>query len=385
MANKKADLLRLLLGLALIGAAAGVMIYRNRQQTPQQVTQPADPAAEVVPQPFRSWWEKDGVLMVAGRTMGPIPYSIQVWPGSASRQSAEQAARDAFAALERVNSVMSAYLPDSDLARLNEAAAGQAVTLDPELFELLQLARRHTRRTKGAFDPTARRLFQHWKHLHQTSRLPTETELADMRRHQGWDKVRLDPAARTATKAEGLLQIDLGAVAKGYAVDKVIGVLQAAGMAGGLVEVGGEVRVFGVNPKREYWGLGIRHPFQPPLGHGAYCGKLRVNDRAVATSGNYFRFSDIAGKRYSHIVDPRTGWPVDMVPSVTVIAEDCTTADMWATALSVLGPKGLVKIEADPRLEAAMIVGPKGSAEVVQTRGFAKYLDGPIDPTPVKP
>jgi len=389
MARGKNDLIRLIVGLALI-VGAGVLIVHRARHGAVEPASPMDPtgdsAAEAADTPYRYRWLDDGVLWAGGSTMGRIPWEVQICPGQIDRDRAEQAAGDCFEALERVNRVMSAYLPDSGVARLNNAAAGQAVALDRELFDLLEVARRHTQLTDGAFDPTARRLFRHWKASGKTDRLPTDAELADLRGQAGWDRLHLNRAGHTATKAVGALEVDLGAIAKGYAVDQIVSAMQAAGVAGGLVEVGGEVRVFGASPRGRHWILGIRHPFEAALGHGSMCGKLKVADRAVATSGNYFRYTKIQGKRYSHIVDPRTGRPVDAVPSVTVIADDCTTADIWATALSVLGPEGLAKIEAIEWREAMMITGNRSAAQAVSTSGFDAYLHGgPIDTKPVRP
>ena len=134
----------------------------------------------------------------------------------------------------------------------------------------------------------------------------------------------------------------------------------------------GSIHQVGAALDGDSWKIGITNPFDPDK----LCGRLALREGAVATSGNYRRFSVIDGKRYSHILDPRTGRPTDAAASVTVIAPDCTTADVWATALSVLGTEGLKKVEAIDGLEAMMIVGTPDDHRIEMTSGFKEYLAG---------
>jgi len=309
---------------------------------------------------------------ITGLTMGPIEFQIQGLHASLAADQVDRALQNARNCLSRVNEVMSAYRPSSDLSRLNRAPAGKSVPLDGDLLSLLDRSRHWTPLTDGAFDPTARPLFELWKQAGKNQRLPTDDGIAAALKPTGWKHLTLDLEARTAVKAVEGFQIDLGAVAKGYAVDRALEQLRRAGFAGGLVEVGGEVRVFGAAPAGETWTIGIRDPFRPD----ELCGRLALRDAAAATSGNYFRFSEIDGHRYSHVLDPRTGWPADAAASVTVIAADCTTADVWATVLSVLGEKALAKIDAMDRVEAMMILGTATEYRVVASKGFGAYLVG---------
>ncbi len=364
MTGKAMDRLRLALGLVVVVTGVVALVQRARRQPPPR---------------WQLTWNSPAELEMTGTTMGPIPFKILIVPGDATDAEAERAARDGYAALERINRHMSAYRPDSDVGRLNRAGAGEAVELDEELFDLLAVSRAYTQRTDGAFDPTARRVFQLWTAAGRADTLPTDEQIAEALATAGWQRLALEEATRTATKAVDGLEVDLGAIAKGYAVDRVIDILRDAGMAAGLVEVGGEVRVFGPGPRQGAWRLGITHPFATTPLQTRTAGTLAVTDKAVATSGNYQRFSVIDGRHYSHIIDPRTGRPVDTAPSVTVIADDCTTADVWATALSVLGPEGLATLETLGGVEAMMVVGDKDDARVLQTPGFAAYLRGQLD------
>ena len=354
--NRTRDL-KIAFSLLVVLAALLVAVYRTRGIRPTPTG------------------DAEGARTLVGLTMGRIPFKFTAVSGTLDGVAVDQALQRAHQAMELVNTLMSTYRSDSDLSRLNAAEAGRPVRVHEELMSVLLEARRHTSLTDGAFDPTARGLFQLWKSAHNTRELPGDDRVASAKALRGWDKLTLDAGEMTAVKSMADMQIDLGAIAKGHAVDLALSRLRESGMAGALAEVGGEVRVFGTAPDGGAWRLGIRHPWQTDeQGRIVACGALALEDGAVATSGNYERFSVIDGKRYSHIIDPRTGRPVEGVASVTVIAKDCMTADIWATALSVLGKQGLQIVEDTADLEAMMIVGPAGGPEVLVSSGFAQYL-----------
>lgn len=285
-----------------------------------------------------------------------------------NRQATMDALEQSFGMLQEVDRIMSDYKPDSDLSRLNAARAGEPVSINPKLSDVLRASMKYTSMSGGAFDPSGRPLFQLWKSAGKKGQLPTEQEIADARSHVGWDKLTLQDGL--ATKSDPGLQIDLGAIAKGYGVDLAVERLRQAGMAGGLVEAGGDLRVFGQSPDGKAWRIGVQHPFR----RGALCGTLVLKDLAVATSGNYERFTEIGGKRYSHILDPRTGRPVDFAPSVTVVARDCMTADAWATTLSVLGPSAMQAAEQAEGVEVMMVIGTPEQHTIQYTQGFRPLL-----------
>lgn len=349
--------MELILPAVLVAALVALALYRANTAGRPRPSEPTAVAPELG-EPARA----------DGRIMGTFYQFIAV-PAAGREADAQAANAAALAALERIDRLMSTYKPDSDLSRLNAAGAGEAVAIDPELARLLALSREITAASDGAFDPTASPLFQLWRRVAREDRLPTPEELAAAEALTGWDKLTL--GADRATKSVAGLQIDLSAIAKGYAVDQALEALRAAGLAGGLVDVGGEVRVFGVSPAGGEWRVAIEHPFRP---HQGRIGVLAIRDVAVATSGNYEQNVTIGGRRYSHIVDPRTGQPADATPSVTVIAGNCTVADAWATALSVLGPEGLPRVRAIPGLEAMLVTGTPDDHAVHATEGFGAYL-----------
>ncbi|MCP4247230.1 MAG: FAD:protein FMN transferase, partial [bacterium] len=194
-----------------------------------------------------------------------------------------------------------------------------------------------------------------------------------------WDKWSLlDGGAVKSVDGAGL---GLGGVAKGWAIDRATETLAKAGCTGALVNVGGDIRCFGRPDHRDKWIVAVQNPFDQ--GGGKFFGALAVNDAAVCTSGNYERFTVIDGKRYSHIIDPRTGRCVDFAPSVTVVAPTAAIADGWATALSVLGPEGFKLLDANSGTEAMLVVGGPQNYTIHETPGFARLLEKPI-PRPIK-
>ena len=291
---------------------------------------------------------------------------------AADAGSAHAALAAGYARLDDVNRLMSDYVDDSEVGRLNQLDAGESLALSPETFTCIQRALRVNEISGGAFDITCRPLVWLWKGCGKEGRLPTADEMRAARAKIGSQHVVLDAATRQVRKEIDGLQIDLGAIAKGYALDLAGEAMRASGAQGALIDVGGDVLALGRSQKGEPWRIGVRHPFAEGV-----IVKLALENRAVATSGNQQRFYDIDGKRYSHIVDPRTGWPVEQAPSVTVIANDGITADAWSTVLSVLSVeegRALVATDAAPEIEALWIQGGAKSPRMEKTDGFDAYV-----------
>ncbi|MCK4413714.1 MAG: FAD:protein FMN transferase [Candidatus Eisenbacteria sp.] len=305
-------------------------------------------------------------------------------------EEAGRAMDAAFAALDSVEAWMSAYRSEGDLARVNAMAARRPVPVGKETFDVLRAAERFTALTGGAFDVTVGPLIVIWRDGASSQRLPHETELRAVRGRVGMSLVSLDAATQSVTFARSGVRIDLGGIAKGYAIDQAVDAARAAGVEAGLIEVGGDLRCFGRIPRAlvgltadrmegdlwrspdtvfedlQPWPLGIQDPFEEDL-----LGKIRIPEGAVATSGHYRRFSLIEGHRISHILDPRSGWPVTDPASVTVIAPDALTADALATALSVLGAeKGLALADSLPGVEALIVGGDAAAPRRAASAGF---------------
>jgi len=292
-------------------------------------------------------------------------------------ERANAALRRAERALRDVEAKMSSWIESTEVSRLNAAPPGRPVPLSGETLALLTLSRDLAGRTGGAFDVTCRPLVQLWKQAGRRKRLPSAAEIDAARSRCGWDKLRL--LAGAARKTVAGAGVDLGGVAKGCAIDRAVEALRRGGAAGGIVDVGGDVRCFGRRPAGGKWTVGVRDPFRTDKMF-VY---LAAGEGAVCTSGNYFRFTEIDGRRYSHIIDPRTGRSAQAAPSVTVFARSATLADAWATALSVLGPPGLRRLPRAAGLEAMIVAGKPGAFSVHMTRGFHGLLVGRPEWEPV--
>ncbi len=203
-------------------------------------------------------------------------------------------------------------------------------------------------------------------------RLPTADELDRARALVGWGKVVLDSSTRRVSFKVPGMQVDLGGIAKGYALDLAAQAMIEQEVSGVLVDVGGDVVALGHNADGKPWRIGIKHPFQDGL-----IGVVDLVDMAVATSGDQQRFYIIDGKKYSHIIDPRTAQPAKQAPCVTVIAKDGMTADAWGTVLSVLSiEEGKKTIESTQglQIEVMWMTQTDDGTHVTKTKGFDAYL-----------
>jgi thiamine biosynthesis lipoprotein len=239
---------------------------------------------------------------------------------------------------------MSRFLADSDVSRLSAAKAGTAVRVDPDTFAVLQGARDVYVRSGGAYDVTVGPLVGLYRRcFRQLGRPPTEPELVAARALVGADGLLLDERHMTAAlRTEGMV-VDLSSVAKGFAADRALAALRRSGARAALVEIGGEVAVYGRKPDGSRWSVGLQHPRSP----GKFMAALELDRGAVATSGDYAKPLRAGRRPTTHNHDPRTGKPqVGGAVSVTVLAPTCVLADALATAISVLGPEeGLKLIE----------------------------------------
>lgn len=305
--------------------------------------------------------------------MGTTCRLVAVPPSDASAHAARdltaRAVREAEAALRAVEAEMSRWIDGSPLARLNRAPAGQRVPLPPATLAVLRASAEAYTATDGAFAVTSGPLIDLWRAAGEQQRTPRAEAIAAARAASSFSDLVLGPDGVTKRRAE--LRFDLGGIAKGYAIDRASERMIAAGAAGGLVDVGGDLRVFGAPAQGDRWEVQVRNPFG-----GDTITTLRVGPSAVCTSGNYFRFVEIEGRRYGHIIDPRTGYPTAGVHSATVVAPDAMRADLWATALAVLGEAGLDLLPADH--EALLVLGDPRAPRAVATRGMVPQISTPL-------
>lgn len=271
------------------------------------------------------------------------------------RKSLDEAVTEAFRAMERVEELMSASRPHSDVVRFN--AAANPVEVDPETAAVLALGQQVAGASDGAFDMTLGRLKNLWGIEEADPRIPSQTEIAAALIGIGPQALHLE--GPRVSKRHPDLQVDLGGIAKGYAIDKAIEVLRRAGVNHASVNAGGDIRLLGDRLGRP-WRIGIQHPRNMQ----ALLATLDLAQVAVVTSGDYERFFERDGVRYHHLFDPATGYPASRCRSVTVVAPTAAEADALATAAFVLGPEaGLRFVESWPQAEA-LLVAADGSLTI---------------------
>ncbi|WP_352430736.1 FAD:protein FMN transferase [Pyrinomonas sp.] len=238
----------------------------------------------------------------------------------------------AFDEIERLEATLSNRKTTSEIARLNREARAVWVVTDPETFALLRRAREYGRLTDGAFDITVGRLMQTWGFSRQQGRLPSAEEIAAAQ--AGWDLLLLDEETRAVGFASPAVELDLGGIGKGYALDQVADLWREHGVSSALLVAGrSSICALGAPLGKTAWTVRVPHPFDEST-----ISTISVRDGAVSTSGSYEKFFRAEGKTYCHILDPRTGWPVQGMLQTTVVAANATDAEALSTALFVLGP-----------------------------------------------
>lgn len=240
----------------------------------------------------------------------------------------------AFDEVDRIDRLLSHYKPESPLSRLNREAATGPVRVEPELFDFLAEALRYGRDSGGAFDITVGPLMKAWGFFRGGGRMPSEPELATARAGVGYGHVTLNPRDRTVAFDRPGVELDLGGIAKGYAVDRVVALLRRAGVEAALVSAGGStVYALGAPPGESGWFVEIADPMDP----GTVAFRTRLRNRALSVSGSAEKSFQRDGITYSHIMDPRTGRPVQGMLGVAVLADTGTAGDALDNAFFVLG------------------------------------------------
>ena len=346
MASKRGTYLKAALAVALVAVLIGISVARRGGG-------------------------RDGYFrMTASHVMGT---EVSITVAAPNREKAEKAAGMAYDRMAEVERLMTIFREDSEVSVANRKAASEPVALSPMTYECVERALHFGEVTGGAFDITVRPLIALWRAAAEADKLPSEEEIAEALARTAYGKVRVDAATQTVRFSEEGVSIDLGGIAKGYAVDRAYEAIAEAGHPNALVDIGGDLYAGGLRDGRP-WRVGIQDPRTGPHDPPKTVLVIEVSDRAVATSGNYRRFGVIEGQPVSHIKDPRTGQPVEAVPSVTIVAPDCVTADALATGVSVMGlDEGLELVNALPGVEALLITIEDGELVFHRSSGFAAY------------
>lgn len=266
--------------------------------------------------------------------MGSVFY-ITLYAGDEAK--AEVAVEAAYKRVEEINAAASDYLPESELSRLNRAPAGEAVMVSGDLFTLLARSAEVAQLAEGAFDVTAAYAVQQWRRAKRRKQLPDAAETQKAVAMTDWRKVRLDEGQRTVTKLAGKVLIDLGGIGKGYAADAALKVLREHGITRAVVAASGDLAFGDPPPGKPGWDVALR-TFESPEDADRF-EHVSLSNCGCSTSGDLHQFLELGGRRYSHIVDPKTGLGLTDRIACSVVAPDSTTADAYATAFCVMGVK----------------------------------------------
>jgi thiamine biosynthesis lipoprotein len=250
--------------------------------------------------------------------------------GSALVAATEQA----FEEVRRLDRMLSNYRLDSELSQVNRLAAKGPVAVSEEMFGLLAACAEYGRLSEGTFDVTVGPLMKVWGFYRGSGRLPHRAEIRGALSRVGYRNVLLDPVARTVRFARTNMELDPGGVGKGYAVDRIVAVLKEYGLSSALVTAGGSsIYALGAPPGEPGWKVKLRNPRKP----AETMEEMTLHDLSMSTSGNYEKFFRASGRLYSHIMDPRTGYPAQGMLSVSVIAPKTLDSEVWAKPFYILG------------------------------------------------
>lgn len=296
--------------------------------------------------------------------------TVRVTVVATKKAQAQDAINKAIASITATEKMMS-YYSDSELNTINTDGFERAVNVSDELFELIKKSVRFCEITGGAFDCTISPVLELWRQAAKTGIKPTDQQLATAKSKTGCDKLIINDSDKTIRFAVEGMRIDLGGIAKGHAIDKAIEVMTGCGVAGGLIDAGGDIKCFGLAAnKRQGWHIGLQNPHTDDADNVIL--QFTINDTAVTTSGDYYRFVVIEDEKVSHIIDPATKHSARELTSVSVIAKDATTADALSTAVTVLGKeKGKALIDSLDNVEAMLITS---TGEIIKTKSIQKYL-----------
>ena len=290
-----------------------------------------------------------------------VPIRIVLY--APDRQTAETAAGEALARFHDLNGCLSDYDPNSEIRKFcDNALPGEFIRVSDDLWNVLRRAVQHAEMSGGAFDPTVGQVVRLWRHARKSHRLPPEQRLRETLRTVGWENILFDESAQAIALSENgaknHVRLDLGGIAKGYAIDEALRTMRLLGVTSALIDAGGDIGLGDPPPGKKGWTIAVTS-----LKKGENPTDFWIlSNCGIANSGDMFQFVEIDGKRYSHIVDPKTGLGLTNRLTVSVIAANAADADALASAVSVLGPEqGMKLIESLPNTEVQILqISPDG-------------------------
>ncbi|MCB1776412.1 MAG: FAD:protein FMN transferase [Candidatus Competibacteraceae bacterium] len=315
----------------------------------------------------------DLTVRFTGATMG-TSYDLKLVPAPNQTVPADFQSQ-VEALLARINKTLSTYDPDSELSRFNRNSSTDWIAVSPELQQIVAEGLRISALSSEAFDITVGPLVNLWGFgpAPRRDQVPSDAEIAQAQERVGYWQLSIREQPPALKKERPDLYVDLSAIAKGYGVDQLAALVEAAGIGNYLVSIAGEIRAQGHNGQGQPWTIAIE---KPVAGQRAVERLIQLGDHSVSTSGDYRNFFEQDGQRYSHIINPRTGRPVPQtLASVTVVTDRSMIADATATALMAAGAEFGFQLATDHRLAAFFItVDPKGGFQERYTPEFERYL-----------
>ena len=315
--------------------------------------------------------DRTELTVLRGHTMGTT-YTVKI-PKQMEAHAVKSLKTRIDALLACINSTMSTYDRESELSKLNRHAADRLIELSDALYEVLDIARMVYLETSGAFDVTVGSLVNLWGFGPDqgAAGMPSPEEIDATQAFVGFELIELN-AAPTLAKRHDRVYIDLSAIGKGYGVDRVADLLENDGFDNFMVEIGGEIRLRGVNADGEAWHIAV----EQPLGRRTIAETvLHLSDTALASSGDYRNFREVGGARYGHTIDPRTGYPISHnLVAVTVLHDKAVWADAYATALMVLGPQSGPNLATRLGIAARFSIRDDGRVVIQQSPAYSRLV-----------
>jgi len=301
------------------------------------------------------------------RHMGVV-FNIVLY--SESETKAKLGFEAAFDRIDQLDRTMSDYDSDSELSRLsNSSPTSEPVKVSDDLWRVLVKSQDLSEKSDGAFDVTVGALTKLWRRARRQHELPSEERLKEAMRAVGYRHLSLDCGTKSVSLGIPNMRLDLGGIAKGYAADEALAALKTLGISRALVNASGDIALGDSPPGKPGWKIGIA-PLNPDTTPSRF---LELSNCAVATSGDAWQFVEVDGRRYSHIIDPRTGLGLMERSSVTIVAPTCTDADGLASAVSVLGPKaGVDFVDKIPKTVAIVVRLTDDKPETIESKSFSQ-------------
>ncbi len=295
----------------------------------------------------------------------------------AAGKEAKEAVDESFARIAELDALASSQNPDSDVSKINAAAGSHYVSVDPAIYEMIDFAKSYSVKSQGSWDISVGVVTNLWQIGNEGQHVPSPEEIQSVMEYVGYEYILLRPEDHAVMLAKTGMSIDLGGVAKGYAVDEVRKIYEAHGIKSGLINMGASsMYAVGQTGKGRPWNIGIKHPRSDESGN--YLGIVRIENQALSTSGDYERYFIQDGVRYHHIFDPATGYPADSeVMSDSIVIDGAVEhagmlSDILTTVIFVLGPqKGLEFVNSVEGVECE-ITGTDG--RIYTTEGFRQQF-----------